>query len=229
MTDSGTHTVWKTVCQRGNAAAIERCLHDGAAVGAVFDDGTTPLTCVINREPDCRDCLECVEVLLRHGASPGVSAYTGDSPLHRAISVASMPIVRSLLAAGAAPDARTIFGATPLHRLAGVRAGEIANLAMLLLAAGAPINAIDSAKNTPLHRAAIEMNAELARVLVASGANVECRNAFGQTPLDCAHYQHARIIAGGSEVPRDVHDRQLKAFGSVEGSLCGARHRTHPP
>ena len=76
--------------------------------------------------------------LLAAGLDPSVADADGETPLHRAVMVASPAMIEALLVAGAAPDARDFDGKTPLE-LARAIADPAVRMPIVarLLAAGA--------------------------------------------------------------------------------------------
>lgn len=132
-----------------------------------------------------------LQFLLESGADPRhAQPDTGETALHAALSRANRPgrihLVRLLLAAGADPQARTIAGASTgmLMRDARCR-GE-----------------------TALHRAAAFADPDCIEALTAAGADVQARDAHGDTPLSWASW-HLRPPA-------------------VLRLLCFGPHRIHP-
>lgn len=83
-----------------------------------------------------------------------------------------------LLKAEASPNLRASwdYNATPLIKAASL--GE-PDVVAILLAAGAEVNATNKIGQTALHLA---KNAEVARLLIAAGADQAARAADGQTP-----------------------------------------------
>jgi ankyrin repeat protein len=53
------------------------------------------------REEGSRDPLEALQVLLKSGANPNVKAPDGSTPLHQAVQLQQVPMIRALVASGA--------------------------------------------------------------------------------------------------------------------------------
>jgi hypothetical protein len=66
------------------------------------------------REPGRRDPLEAVKVLLAAGADPNAKVSDGSTPLHQAVQIQQVPIIRALVAAGGALDVGNKDKLTPL-------------------------------------------------------------------------------------------------------------------
>ena len=125
-------------------------------------------------------------------------------------------VLRSLLAAGARVDLTSVDGTTPLMAAAGCgREAHVTDqprakrqplaeaAAQALLEAGADVNAANEADFTALHCAAFSGLPELARMLVAAGADIDARDWRGRTPFRLAegskqgfHYQAWPAVAG---------------------------------
>jgi ankyrin repeat protein len=119
--------------------------------------------------------LDIVSFLLKKGANPNQQGWRGDTPLICVIGgseTGRVQIVEVLLKAGANPDLRSADGWTPLIYAATLREPEIVSV---LLAAGAHVDATDNDGSTALHYAG---NAEVARLLIAAGADRNARLTY---------------------------------------------------
>ncbi|XP_075805231.1 uncharacterized protein LOC142835563 isoform X2 [Microtus pennsylvanicus] len=72
------------------------------------DEGCTPLIKAAQR-----DNLECISILLRHGADPHIVDVNGDAALHHAICRGNIPVVSKLLEYNVDIKAKTEYGLTP--------------------------------------------------------------------------------------------------------------------
>lgn len=120
----------------------------------------------------------------------------GFTPLHLAVYGRRAEACRLLIQAGADLDAVSdgeIAQVSPLGTAAFVRSIE---LVRLLLDAGADVDAHGSDGFTALHTAAEHDDAELARLLVAFGADRTMENSRGQRPVDLAKSAEMRAVLG---------------------------------
>ena len=152
---------------RGDVAAVQALLADGADVNASQGDGMTALHwAAYNRDASLARIL--LEAEADVGAGTRIGRYT---PLHLAAQVGAGDVVEMLLRARADPSARTdgAGAVTPLHFAAAsgnVRAVEA------LLAAGVDVNAAEQAwGQTPLIFAASKGRTGAVRALLAAGAD----------------------------------------------------------
>ena len=131
----------------------------------------------------------------------------GTTPFLRAAKAADLPAMRLLLAHGSDPtigttvsgnDRFTRGGINPLMAAAGLGTTEedttgryktqeqaIAAI-QLLLEKGLPVNATDANGRTALHGAALQGYDDVIKFLVASGAELDVKDAKGFTALDTA-------------------------------------------
>ena len=104
-------------------------------------DGSTPLylVCLFADVSKRAATIECIRLLLAHGAAPNATSYTPDasSPLVHAARWKSSEAVAMLLEAGAEVNAVDSHGFSPLHR--AVSSGISASV-QLLLDHGADVN-----------------------------------------------------------------------------------------
>ena len=138
-----------------------------------------------------------VELLLDHGAQLEWPADEfGRTPLFAALRFSHFDVAELLLARGARLDVATHGRQTALHQLASssvIRGGyqpeREVKLAEYLLYSGVPINAQDNlprSRKTPLMLAVIYDKPQLARFLIARGADLDMHDAKGQTAADLA-------------------------------------------
>jgi ankyrin repeat protein len=135
-----------------------------------------------------------LRVLLQAGANPNVTAkkkYT-NTPLQEAADLGNLEAVKLLIAAGARVDNRDEFGKSALFDAAAswkrdkVR-GQWEEIARFLIDAGADVTMVDESLGyTPLHTACQRGNLEIAKMIIAAGADPNVTDVNGVTPLRLA-------------------------------------------
>lgn len=127
--------------------------------------------------------MECVELLLDHGADPNLGTRVRWRPLHEAAAKDYPEIVRALVAAGADPSLSDLGGQLPLHAAAE---GKSTAALKALLELGANPDSADYSGRTAL-MAAVGSETDTAVVaLLAAGADPNRADANGQTAFDMA-------------------------------------------
>lgn len=103
---------------------------------------------------------------------------SGNTPLHCAIGYFELGVVEKLLAHGADVNAPDANGTTPLH----------------ILAAGVPPNPPPAPKSVPAIGLQ-EIHLKITHLLLARGANLQARTAWGWTPLETAEKSNTTYMA----------------------------------
>ena len=127
--------------------------------------------------------IAIVELLLRRGAQVDCVDNTDETPLDKSIHKGNLSVTALLLTAGADPKQASKAGITPLHRAAYEGRTEIARL---LLAQGVQVNARNCWQRAPLADAASIWTSDrslLINLLLEYGADIDCTDAEGETPL----------------------------------------------
>jgi ankyrin repeat protein len=162
----------------------------------------------------------------------------GATPLLRAAKAGDVPAIKLLLAHGANPNLPNIYGTTPIMAAAGLSSNEIdtrgrfktqpdaVETINLLVKAGADVNAHETrtcppsgffciSGQTALHGAALWGYDDVIKALVAHNADLNAKDAKGNTPLDSALGKAGGHGRGSTRV--EVHEstaaliRQLSA------------------
>jgi ankyrin repeat protein len=185
-----TSLALKRACSEGNLSEVQRLIEAGADVNGTDQYGSGTLLTfhpeiieyLLSRgaDPDTQtnengvsvlaglafvNQIECVRVLLRHGANPNRGRdESGETPLHHGLIGSERDrssLVKLLLDHGANPNAKTVPGMTSYNFWGGVRTrGE-----------------------TPLHRAAAYSSEDTIKFLLAAGADRTMRDANGDSPV----------------------------------------------
>ncbi len=182
---------------RGDAAAVQALLAEGADVNAPQGDGMTALHWASHNGD-----VSLARILLEAGGDVAAGTRIGGyTPLHLAAQSGAGEVVEMLLGAGADPSARTegAGAVTPLHFAAGsgnVRAVEA------LAAAGTGVNAAEEAwGQTPLIFAASKGRTGAVRALLAAGADPSIHTRV----MDVA----ARAVS--DRIERSERNRRIRA------------------
>ncbi|XP_065647593.1 palmitoyltransferase ZDHHC17 isoform X2 [Hydra vulgaris] len=129
--------------------------------------------------------LDMTILLINNGADPLIEDSEGCSCLHVAAQLAHSSIVAYLIAKGLDVDLLDKNGMTPLMWSA-YRSFSV-DPTRLILNFGASVNFADSKhNNTALHWAILSSNTNVIVPLLQAGANIDCKNLQGQTPLTLA-------------------------------------------
>lgn len=129
--------------------------------------------------------LPDLKLMLKHGASAVASDSAGNTPLMK--YCAAKPVsegVAMLLQHGADPTAENNDGNSALHLIAAADADGAA--VKLLIDAGSAINKRNRYGDAPLHlnaRFQLAGNEKITEALLENGADPNCRNSDGDTPL----------------------------------------------
>jgi ankyrin repeat protein len=148
----------------------------------------------------CRTArVEVVADLLKRDVDVNFRAFLGGTPLHYAHFARSPEIVGMLIAAGADPALRDAeYDCTP--RAFGIcvpASWGLLRHVVLALRADPTLARVVDGRGTPLHEAAREGREEIAKLLLACGADLRVLDPEGKTPLD-------RAIEAGHEKLRAI-------------------------
>jgi ankyrin repeat protein len=128
------------------------------------------------------DDVARVKQLLEKDASwISLKDASGNSPLHMAAAIGSLPITELLLSEGADINATNTELNTPLH--AAVQNGRD-EVSKFLIKNGADLNKHNASGYTPLHSAALDNRRAIAEALISKGADIESLCDQRYTPLN---------------------------------------------
>ncbi len=178
--------------------------------GAVDKNYPDPL-CLASRE------TQKAELLLDRGANVNAACLLDYSPLMIAVTNGNTSLVQSLILYGADVNAINDHGLTVLVVALRQPVEEVATeeIIQLLLAYGADPNSesqfAGSLSGRPLHWAILEGNVAGVRALLDSGANVEAKNADGETPCDYGKYLAREVFSSSAD---------LEEWEEIEPLVC---------
>ena len=165
--------------KQGDVASVRALIEARADVDARQGDGASALHIAVSRSDEA-----IVQLLIQAGADVSAVNDLGITPLFVASSRATVAIVDDLLNAGANPNAPDSFGVTPL--MMASRLGDRASVAALLGHGANPDSREGTREQTALMWAVVHDHAEVARALIAAGADVHARSeVWSRTALAC--------------------------------------------
>ena len=169
----------------GDFDGAQKLIVQGADVNATNDIYETPL----HRAAETGR-LALATLLLDNGAGLETHEINGETPLHKAAIHDRFAVMRVLVERGADVNALDGGDGTPLLYAAG-NAKSVA----FLIENGADVNAAGETGNSILHAVAANGSVEVAKTLVAHGANLYATNEEAKTPLDHAVEFNGREMA----------------------------------
>ena len=127
---------------------------------------------------------ESISCLLDSGMDVNLRDDFGRTPLHCATDKSHLSAIELLLDKGADPTVRDHLGITLIHDAAGI--GDEKLMRRLLRDKRVDISALTGKKTTALHYAAMEGHANVVRMLLEVGAEIDARRDGGVTALHFA-------------------------------------------
>lgn len=200
----------------GHNDVIGLLLGHGVDINARDDNGMTALSFSISFRN-----YETANFLLDNGASTQIANSSGLTALHYAAMRGQLDLISRLIALGADVNAQTIEGETPLHYTIWRNQLEAAEL---LLQSGARHDIKENYGRTPLHHAARETgNAEMAKLLIDHGADINSYDNFNDTPIILAAWRGfsgiVNLLLDNNADVRVTGDnaKQLLSFAAEKG------------
>lgn len=198
----------------GHIETVRLLLEHGASVNPAGENAGNPLLFTA-----WRNNVDCAKLLLERGAEVDKGAEGGRSPLLGAARSSAVEMVKLLIEHGAVVNGMTALGETPLVMASG--AGSAGAVKALLDAKADPNIGDDGSGRSALQLAAICGYAEIAKLLIESGAGVDAAGSYGRTPLQLArYYGNAEVTEileknGASSDKMKKIERSTAAFGKI--------------
>ncbi|KAM6220676.1 ankyrin repeat and SOCS box protein 3 [Rhynchocyon petersi] len=199
--------------RENNVKVLRQLLRKGYSYDVADNRGWMPI-----HEAAYHNSLQCLLALIRADSTGNyakIKTFEGFSALHLAASQGHLKIVRTLLDLGADPNERTPEETTPLFL--AVENAQM-NVIKVLLRYGSDINGSHSmSKWNALHQAAYQGSVDIIKFLLKKGADKECEDDFGITPLFVAA-QYGKLeslttlISCGADVNCQSLDRATPLF-----------------
>jgi uncharacterized protein len=192
-----------------DAAGLRSLLKQKVDVNTPDVTGMTPLLWAAHN-----DDLDALKLLLAAGANPKAANRYEITALSEAAQCGDGAMIEALVKAGADPNAAFGEGETPL--MTASRTGSVAGV-RALLPAGANVNATDKYRGeNALMWAVSENHAEVAKLLVAAGADVNARS----TLFD---FNFRKVAAGGTQAVYSRGGLTPLLFAARQGATESAR------
>ena len=185
-----------TVIQEGRRTAALAMIKAGADVNEAQPDGTRPIHWAVYRIDH-----ELVDALIARKARVDVANEFGHTPLAEAVRQGDARMVKMLLGAGSGTEGANADGQTAL--MAAIKNGDLP-IVQMLLDAGARVNVVEKVQHqTPLMWAAAAARnaADMVRLLIAKGADVNARAKFNDWPSQITSEPRGQYHAYGGLTP----------------------------
>jgi ankyrin repeat protein len=226
----------------GGVEEAERALGKGADADVRDAGGRTAL-----HVSAFRGMRDRVEFFLRYGADVNAQDEAGNTPLHYTAGEGYTEVVRILIAHGADVHAVNMYRETPLSKLAlgasrwaqesayeeyGVgKLGSFAETAELLIASGSSLEAVElrGGRGTPLHHAAYSRYDDVAKALVAHGADISAPNDHGRTACAIAREEMRQELSKARMLARCRELGHEPRSPDTDVNVKGDKSRTRPP
>ena len=222
----------------GHTDICRRLLQDGAKVDFANKEGVTPLMVAVLGASQEEGRLDLVNLLLAHGADATSSDQDGTSVLMQAAQGGRMETVQKLLAHGAGTTINQMDSGGHFALLCGVFSDNVA-IVQALLAQGADPDQQEKPKATATHRgdrpmyyAVLQGSVEIAKALIAAGADVGLSTSEGHSYLRRAISERRTemigvLLEGGADPDApDLQGMSPRQWAYHCGPNCGKEFET---
>lgn len=176
-------TALYAAAERGQQAVVQRLIERGADVNLKGESGVSPVGAAAYAGR-----ASIVKLLLEHGADGRASDDTGKPPIVYAAASGQLEIVKQLLALNIDINARYANDLTLLMWACGpdeaVAEAQALEVVSYLVDAGAHVDDRDARGRTPLMIAAEGGHSEIAKLLLAHGADPALKDKSGKRAAD---------------------------------------------
>ena len=176
-------TALHSASYHGHVEAVRSLIKCGLDVNARGRWGQSPLQFALHNRH-----FDVVRYLVDQGADANFQDDGLVTPLFLAAQAGNLEIVQLLLRHHADVNSQDSDGLTPMHHviLNGGSKGDYAQIVTLFLELGANPNVRDNKLQTPLHMVSSSRQLEVARILLAHGADVDAEDEEGMTVMQVA-------------------------------------------
>ncbi|XP_046900948.1 ankycorbin isoform X2 [Hypomesus transpacificus] len=205
----------------------------GASAVKLDSEGKSALHVAVTRGQ-----IECLSVLLAHGADLSITDASGLSALHLAAKHNHQECAKKLVQSKCAVDTVDASGRTPLHHAA---ASGSAPIALLLCEYKSPVSLQDAEGLSPLLLSARHAHADVCSVLLDWGADINTCDHNGRTAVMLASesssgsavevlVQRGADLSAVDSLGHDVmHYAKLSGSSHVKSLLTAALHTHSEP
>lgn len=175
-------------CRNGHTEVAKFLIEKGAKIDFKDKAGQTALIHAITSKK-----IDTAKFLIEKGADINLVDSNGNNALIYAVEVGNIEFVKYLVSKGADINAESEFGITALCRAACLKSTDIAKF---LIERGANIDGakIKKSDHSPLQDAVYLGNMDMVKLLVNNGANVNLKNASGNSIIYFAVCQNRTEI-----------------------------------
>ncbi|KAM6432763.1 ankyrin repeat and SOCS box protein 3 [Rhynochetos jubatus] len=203
--------------RKGDAETLRKLMEQGYSIDVPDNRGWMPI-----HEAAAHNSVECLKLLVRAAPADNYvnsKTFEGMCALHLSAHLGALESVGILLEAGADPNEVTTEATTALFL--AVENGHV-DIVKLLLRHGANVEGLHSCSGwNSLHQASFQGCTEIMKLLLDKGANKECKDDFGITPLFVAA-QYGKLeslrllVSHGADVNSQAEDRATPLLIAVQ-------------